>query len=413
MAAEWFVWRAIQGGDTAFVVDVSGGTWTGTETLTCAIHKGDGQAAWATLTPTWDTDFVDGLIDVTVPSATLDSLGPGSFYVDIYASGVVAARGRLNVLSGSGASDVLRVLCTPADAVAILPQITKNAQQIDGLGQVLMQATVECEKYCRRHLLLSDYDHFILPQNTTKLRLKNKPLAILTRLQTGMVVGLTISNTGVTNATVTVNTTGTGMVGVKTLILTSWTNGIKSVDATLNMGSYATFNALATAIAGVGNGWGVTVGSYGGYPLIDAFGTLGTFDAKSGYELLTHSDDVRSYDVDAERAVIQMHDWIPGNYTVRNPKLDRMDPRYYSVRATYRSGYAYLQADLALGYGGVPDDLQAACAFVAQSILEAGPGIGPVLEQSVKDRSYKLRDEPSIIPPVAEDILQNYLEVVF
>lgn len=116
--------------------------------------------------------------------------------------------------------------------------------------------------------------------------------------------------------------------------------------------------------------------------------------------------DVTNYTLDGQEGVITLAwNWRPAFASGWDET---------TIRAVYRAGYAYLQADLALGYEAVPADLKRACAMVANAMMSETDFVGPVFGQSINrsgvSQSYQLRGDTSVIPKSAQVILDGYGE---
>jgi len=412
-----FELRAIQGTETAQTITLTAG-FDGTESLSLDVGVGDNQAAFSTLTPTWSSGQTTGSytdLDVLIDAADSAALPWGVYGVDLRVgtSDVAAARGTLTVYPGAGGTGrpYQRLLASPAQAESYLPNMTRD--QYDALPTALAAATRAVESFCQRPLVLSSYDHFIRPQNSNKVRLRTWPVADLTRCAAGQQAAFWVSNTTADMASVSEVMATQGTLVPTTLSFASVLSGTTTTQ-TLTVSSYATITLLVAAINALGNGWAATAyGQAAALPTSELFGTVGPRDAKSGRpEFFVSSQPLDSYWLDPERGVVEVNQSISGNFLVANPRRELLDTRRMGVRCTYRAGYAYLKADSDLGYYVVPDDLAAATIMTVQSIIEATPAMGPVKSQTVKDRSYVLRDSLDVVPEPARAILARYSEVV-
>jgi hypothetical protein len=181
-----FTARAVQGGTWSFDIDLSGGTFTGSETLTGTFTRGDGRAPLLTFTPTWKTPST-GVITASGSSADLDTLGTGAFFVNVgVVGGPMVSVGVLHVVAGSSTTTGLRSLVTPSEAVAIIPDILVNPDQFDALPGLLADATATIEQECERTLVLTSFDGIWLQSDygyTRTIELE-WPVADITKVQT-------------------------------------------------------------------------------------------------------------------------------------------------------------------------------------------------------------------------------------
>lgn len=411
--------RAIQGNAAAATLTLTAGSFQGTETLTAAIGVGDNQAAVLTVTPTWTTGQTTGSysrVDFAVTSTQTSALPWGVYNVQVGISDGSAplAYGWLTIYPGPGGEGVpfWRSLCSPATAVAYLPSLTQDQRDI--LPHALAAATRAVEGYCRRPLVLDSYDHFVRPENSVRLRLRSRPVVELTRCASGLQSAIQVTNGTATAATVNFVLSGPKSLGVSSLVFISTSGGVATTQ-TLALASYGTLDLLAAAINALGNGWSAATpnAQVGDIASAEIIGTVGARDARYGQvDLLIHTQPLSTYWLDPDRGFVEVAGGFSGNGLVGNPRLERFDTRRYGVRCTYRAGYAYLQADSDLGYFTVPEDLAMATAMTAQSILESAPLAGPVESQHIKDRSYVLKADHSLIPDAARVILARYVEAV-
>jgi hypothetical protein len=409
--------RAIQGTETAQTIRLSAG-FNGTESLSLDVGVGDDQSAVTTLTPTWSSGQVAGSytdLDVQITSTVSAALPWGAYGVNlrIDSSSVAAARGNLTVYPGAGGTGrpYQRLLASPAQAESYLPSMTRD--QYDTLPVALVAATRAVEGYCQRPLVLSSYDHFIRPENTNRVRLRTRPVVELTRCAAGQQAAFWVANATADMASVNEVMATMGSLVPTSLVFKSTLAGTTTTQ-TLTVGSYATITLLVAAINALGNGWSATAyAPAASLPTSELFGTVGARDARGGRpEFFVSSQPLDSYWLNDSRGYIEVNQSIPGGFLVANPRREICDTRHRGVRCTYRAGYAYLKADSDLGYLVVPEDLAAATIMTAQSILEATPAMGPVKSQTVKDRSYVLRDSMDVIPEPAKAILARYAEFV-
>jgi hypothetical protein len=305
------VFRAYQGNDAVFTGTLSSSaTFTGSETMTCKVTRGDTQAALATLTTTW-LDAAAKTITITLAGSASTLIEPDSYLLIASETGSTATFivGVLQLFPNAGGAGGIRSLCTVPQALIMVPELQSYQAHFDQLPGTLEQATAACETYCRRKLLLSDFD-----------RLYSRPFA-----------------------------------GNRELRL----------DSRPVVSPLTTFDYGSTAIT--------------------------------------------DYELDEQEGVITLgRTWYPAvaSYLPVN------------IRAVYRAGYAYLAADLDLGYPAVPADLKRACAMVANAMMGetdfAGPVFGQAIQRGGVTQSYQLRGNgtaiTSVVPDAARIILDGYSE---
>lgn len=412
-----FEMRGIQGQVVAQTLTLDGGTFTGSETLAATIGVGDNQAAALSLVPTWSsgqTTYTDVDLSLTAVQTLALPWGVYNVQVGVDDGSAPLAYGWLTIYPGPGGTGTpyWRSLASPATAAAYLPNLTQDQQDV--LPHALAAATRAIEGYVQRPLVLDSYDHVIRPQNTSKLRLRTKPVVELTRCAAGLTSAVTISNTTATAATVNFVLSAPGSLRVTSLVFISTSAGV-ATSQTVALASYGTLTLLTAAINALGNGWSATLGdsANGDVASTEVVGTVGARDARHGtVDLLIHTQPLTGYWCEPDQGYVEIGDCFPGNGLIASPR-ERGDSRLWGVRVTYRAGYAYLKADSDLGYYPVPEDLAAACVMTASAIIESAATVGPVKSQTVKDRSYTLSDVKTDIPDQAKLILARYTEPVF
>lgn len=400
-----FSLTATQGADIAYTIDASGGSFTGSETLAAVVTRGDGQASLLSVTPTW-SDSTDGEVTLTLTTANLATLTPGSYLVLVKADSTLMAVGRLSVLPNVGVGTPTRALATPAEAIGLLPSLGSDQDDYNVLPFILEAATKKCEEYCGRKLVLSAFDRLYTLNQNAAIILHSRPVPVISRCQTALGTGLEIRYTGsAQQATVTVAPTTPDVLTISSLTLKSVSSGVET-STTLTISNYATITALETAIEAV-SGWTAET-DYGTRAATELFGTPGVFGAKDAACVLPlYMQQVPAYLVDSDRgrlefdpAIFDTSSYLPN------------DTRQVAVRVTYRAGYAYLTADITAGYEPVPADLKIACVMSARAMLDASDMTTLVKSQTVKDRSYTLNDKAIAIPSVAESILASYMDAI-
>lgn len=416
-----FQWRAFQGqGETwTNTLNISG--FAGTEPLTASIYKGNTQAAVLTVTPAWNTSVNQTtpptLIDTSITGVQFNAMIPGAYFVLIGVADGSAAlqKGFLDLYPAPGGTPPLfeRALTTPAQLQAIFPSMSQD--EIDYLPFAIRAATRHIETYCQHPLVLDSYDHVIRPSNSIRLRLRSRPVVEVSRVASTLSSALMMSYGGSAQmASVRTATASPTSMAIVALTFSATDAGV-TTSTTINVTTYPTFDLLAAAINALGGGWSATVAPMmGSWPTSEAFGTPGTRGAiREQLDLTVYSQPLGQFWIDADRGWLEVNESVPGGFLVPNPRVERYDTRRFGVRCSYRAGYATTVADVALGCYPVPEDLEVATAITARSIAQADLIAGPVKTQSVKDRSYTLKDSYEIIPDAAKSMLASYIDVVF
>lgn len=178
------VFRAYQGNDAVFTATLSSSVaFTGSETMTTVLTRGDTQASLATFATTWN-DPAAKTIDITMSGASLATLPPDSYLLIASQTGNTATFvvGVLNVLPNAGGVGGVRSLCTVPQALIMVPELLTYQAHFDQLPGTLEQATTACETYCRRKLLLTDFDRLYSRPfaGNREIRLDSRPVAVIT-----------------------------------------------------------------------------------------------------------------------------------------------------------------------------------------------------------------------------------------
>lgn len=416
--------RAFQGQGATFTATINRSGFAGTETLTASVYRGDTQAALLTITPVWNTGTDQTtpprLVDFPFTGPQLSALAPGAYAILLGLADNTAAfaKGILEVYPAPGGTPppFERSLASVARAQSMLPELRQD--QIDYLPSALRAATRAIETYCGGPWVLTTYDKIIRPKaGLPQVRLNTRKAVDVQRVAVDVVCGCLVSNAsvGIGAASLQATIAAPGSLQVKSLAFKVTTNGAVASQS-LALANYATFNDLAAGINGLGNGWAATAGSgrVGTIACTEAFGTPTARSVLDGpIWVHTHSDPLGWQWVNPEQGIVEINEPIPGGFLVPNPRVERSDSRYWGIRFTWRAGYAVQQADIDLGYEPVPDDLQDATIMTAKAVIEAGPMAGPVKSQTVKDRSYVLKDMHAVIPDAAKDILAGYQYAIF
>jgi hypothetical protein len=153
--------RAFQGIATAFNVTLAPDTvdFFLAPDLVGEIHRGDGNVALATVTPTWINTDNDALA-VPLPAATSAALEAGHYFLTVKAAdGTATLSHDTLVIYPTPDGDVpIRSLVTPSEMIGVIPEITPDLGQLDALPWLLEAATVACESYLGRALYPTTID---------------------------------------------------------------------------------------------------------------------------------------------------------------------------------------------------------------------------------------------------------------
>jgi hypothetical protein len=298
------------------------------------------------------------------------------------------------------------------------------------IGAALEAATRAIEAFCRRPLVLADYDRTYRPGRTRRIYLDAWPVAGAPTLSYDLMVAATVWNTdyvGNQQASLSMTPASSGSGQAATLTLRRTSSGAVA-DSVFTLAQYATIGDLLDAISAVGNGWKVVSPGYASTPnyqdilrlptsrLLFAAGWFGALNQQ--VELRVYADEVTNYILDPRKGVIELTENRPEAFRYGDRSFAQgwgwawtgaAMPLNADVRCQYRAGYAIAQANLALGYDPPPQDLVAATAITAQAILAGSPLAGMVQSQSVGGRSYSLKGEASLVPKEARPFLLNYM----
>jgi hypothetical protein len=412
------IWEATQGVSQSFTIQVRDGAgnpilgqYAGTELLACVVWAGADQSAAANLTPTWVSGPL-GTVKVLLSGAVTATVLAGLYEVSVQlADGSEMLWVGFLDLSPAAGTATYRSLAKLSDVQALLPDLFGNPHALDALPVALEAATRAIETYCRRLLVLTSFDRIYRPARTRKIQLHTWPVPILSRIKTDLAVvaSITCSNTINQVATVQMTATGPHTNALATLTFSRIASGVPSTT---------TVGGLVSAINALGGGWAATVAApFASWPVSELNANPGTFGGLDGLDLQAFTRDISRYNLDPINGVIELTENRPQAFRYADHSFGfgygfgyagASDPRYAGVRVQYRGGYAVSSGDVALGYQPVPADLRTACVMTAQAILEGVPAAGPVSEQAVKDRSYKLKDDHQIIPMSARIILGRY-----
>ena len=183
------VFRAWQGNDAVFTATLSSSAaFTGSETMTTKLTRGDTQAALATLTTTW-ADFTAKTINITLAGSASTLLPPDSYMLIVSQTGSTATYevGVLQLFPNAGGAGGIRALCTVPQALMMAPELLSYQAHFDQLPMTLEQATTAIENYVGRKLLMTSFDRLYSPPfaGNREIRLDSRPIIDITTLDYG------------------------------------------------------------------------------------------------------------------------------------------------------------------------------------------------------------------------------------
>lgn len=409
-----FTVRAVQGGTWSFDIDLSGGSFTGSETLAGTITRGDGRTPLLSFTPTWKIPSI-GVVTASGSSADLDTLGVGSFFVNVgVGGGPIVSVGILHVGPGSSVTPGLRSLVTPAEAVAVIPDILRTPDQFDALPGLLADATTLIEQECERTLILSDFDG-IWPQSSygrTRTIELEWPIADVTKVQTRAVEAVQLRLTTGERGSIRLVPVSATSRQVASIILSRTVSGVVVANVTLTVSDYATLALLQVALQTTGWTAVVTAG-YENYPTSELVNLVAAGSSTTGIGpnqtlgLWLFDGCNTDYEVTPlGKLLIES-----ANVWTEDRIRSVQGRRFGAVRVVYRGGYAIEDADLAAGYAPVPGDLRKATVMTARSLQESALTASPIIQQSAAGKSYSKTGKAGAIPIEAMTILQNHRRV--
>lgn len=188
-------------------------------------------------------------------------------------------------------------LITRERAVRNLNGYTPTATDNVVLDTLIAAVSSAICKHCRRSFTAQNYDELVNGNGQRRLFLRRFPILAVAAVRYRPVTVLrVINNDQAINQMARVQVMATG------LVLTRIASGVMSTS-TLTYASYATLQALATAISALGSGWSAQVlgssnGDYGLWPALDL------------YVQPTYGDGITSYGAVSARgqfAELKMH----------------------------------------------------------------------------------------------------------
>jgi uncharacterized membrane protein len=197
---------------------------------------------------------------------------------------------------------------------------------------------------------------------------------------------LEITNTSSSNQKATASCNGT------TLALSRTASGTTSTSS-LTIASYATLDALATAITALGNGWSASVlDGYEDWPATDLKQTQGSLNAASGYRA--------TFDLYAD----------PPEYLRCNHDTGTL------YAPCFPCGYRNVQVTYTAGYSSIPDDLATAAAALTGALFRRSDRDVSLTGERLGDYSWTgnmvpVAESVEMLSPDAARLLQRFRRV--
>lgn len=249
-------------------------------------------------------------------------------------------------------------LITRARAWQNLPSANQSGGSADEthVDALILAATKTINKYCARTFESTLFDEIYDGSGDRYLMLRNYPVISVQSVRSRQVAVLKVKNTSGSNQKARVSVTSTGILLSRTSSGTVTTNTLLFSDS-------ATISAMATAIAGVANGWtAVAVSGYENYPSADLYPPIqGAQNAAGVYcDLRQHADELSGYGIDAARGMLSR-------------AVVATDPDYRMAGGpVWPRGVANLRVQYTAGYSTVPEDVQEAAAMTVAALFRAG-----------------------------------------
>jgi hypothetical protein len=240
------------------------------------------------------------------------------------------------------------------------------------VGTLVTAMSDAIEKYCRRRFVAQSYDELYDGNGDRRLFLRQYPIQSVKSVRYRPVTVLKIINNNLNQyqqARVTVTSTGLSLFTVASGAASTITSGL---DWTTN----PTLNALASAVASLGNGWSAQIvgdagqagnpGDYGLWPAADLYvpasygdplegdGILqsqGAMNARGAFaELKMHTYELQGYQWDAGAG------WLLRAIPYTDPELLHPEDLVWPI------GINNFRIQYTAGYSVVPEAVQEACA---------------------------------------------------
>lgn len=257
------------------------------------------------------------------------------------------------------------------------------------LTALLAAASTKIKQYCYRDFWQTTYTEYYDGGNHPYdvLKLRQYPVANVTRLAVNPKAALAVSNTSAANQRATVATTQTGIT------LNRVASGV-STQNVLSYADYVTVQAMATAIGNLGNGWTAT--AQNGLALnasVDITPTQGAVSCVNVAAYLEmHTEEPAFMGTGTLSGWDEEWGGMPGW---------RLDPDSGIAWGRFPRGRRNVRVDYVAGYATIPDDVQEACVQLACDLYYAGNRDSSVKSESLGPYSYTLADRVGVSAKVA------------
>lgn len=246
-------------------------------------------------------------------------------------------------------------LITATRAKYNLNNLTTSSAEDDTLDALIGAVSAAIERYCRRTFAQTSYSQLYHGNGSPTLALEQYPILSVSRVAGNLQGVLRIANTATANQRATVAVTAAGLTLVRVA------SGVASTDTSVTWASNATLDDVVDAVSGLGNGWTAeVVGEWGGRASADLFAPQGALNVRDQpAELRLHTDEVREFEIDAERGLL----------------------RRDAFGLVWATGVQNYRVDYSAGYASIPEDVQEACAqWVAELFWQtkSNPGAAPM-----------------------------------
>lgn len=244
--------------------------------------------------------------------------------------------------------------------------------ELAALPMLITSASDNIRLYCRRAFTSWTFDElYTVDPPEREITLRQFPVLAVESVRTDPSVVLTIANTSTANQRAIVGLATGGDVETSPaptgITLTRWASGVKS-SQTLTFAANVTLTALATAIAGLGNGWTATPAlGYELWPSSDLRAVQGG-SATNGnaVQLLMHLSDL-SCDIDERMGILTLG--TDTNASANTPRWGPTWSQEFQDVSAY-GGTNGVRVVYTAGFNVVPSDVQKAVADTCQSALD-------------------------------------------
>ena len=195
------------------------------------------------------------------------------------------------------------------------------------LGNLLLRATYDIQKFCQRIFISADYREFYSGDGSTDLVLNNYPVTKVQYLSANRRAAFAISNssTDAYHAMVSVNETE-----LRLLVQ----GGDNADDTSLTLASYTNMTTLQAAITALDKGWGmITNSSLAAWSPTELLPVLAGSHCLQDYaDVFIPDEPITDFIVDKTSGIIRSN--------------SRFYPGFDNIAIRYTAGYATIPADL-------------------------------------------------------------------